>query len=71
MPLRRRGTNGDDVLSGIGGSYQLIGGKGDDTYIVDDIGDEVIEKANGGIDTVQSYISYQLGSNLEHLTLLG
>ena len=54
-----------------GGSYQLICGKGDNTYIVDDAGDKVFEKANGGIDTVQSYISYQLGKNLEHLTLLG
>lgn len=66
-----RGSNGDDGFSGFGGYYQLTGGKGGDIYITDDTGDKVVEKASGGIDTVQSYISYQLGNNLEHLTLLG
>ncbi|HSF95138.1 MAG TPA: Ig-like domain-containing protein [Thermohalobaculum sp.] len=71
MPLRLRGSSGNDVLSGIGGSYQLSGGKGDDTYIVDDAGDTVDEKNNSGTDSVRSYITYVLGANVEHLILEG
>ncbi len=63
------GTNGDDTLSGLGGSYILKGGNGNDTYIVDDTGDEVDEKNNGGTDHVISYIDWTLGDNVENLTL--
>ena len=31
----------------------------------------MIEDANGGTDTVQSYVDFSLGNNVEHLTLLG
>jgi Ca2+-binding RTX toxin-like protein len=34
-------------------------------------GDTVLESSSSGIDTVQSAVSWTLGSNLEHLTLLG
>jgi hypothetical protein len=65
------GTNSPDILSGIGGIFELIGGKGDDTYIIDDTGDIVNEKNNGGTDHVISYVDYVLGSEVENLTLLG
>jgi Ca2+-binding RTX toxin-like protein len=42
----------------------LIGGKGNDTYIVD-TGDVVIENPAEGTDTVQSSVTYTLGANLE------
>jgi Ca2+-binding RTX toxin-like protein len=48
----------------------MIGGLGNDTYYVDNIGDKVVENANEGIDTVQSKISYTLGANVENLNLL-
>jgi serralysin len=64
------GTNGDDILSGLGGSYILGGGKGNDTYIVD--GDDSIdERNNGGIDHVLSYADFMLSQHLENLTLMG
>jgi Ca2+-binding RTX toxin-like protein len=49
----------------------LIGGKGNDTYVVDNVGDAINEVSNSGTDEVQSYISYTLANNLENLTLLG
>jgi len=65
------GTNGNDLLSGLGAATTLTGGRGDDTYLVDDIGDEIIEKKNSGTDTAISLIDWELGGNLEILTLDG
>jgi len=64
-------NNGDDTLSGLNRTGKLAGGNGDDTYIIDDAGDEVVERKNGGTDHVISYISYQLPSEVENLTLGG
>ena len=49
----------------------MIGGKGNDTYIVDSQVDTVIEKAAEGTDTVQSSVDYTLADNLENLILTG
>ncbi|WP_240481673.1 putative Ig domain-containing protein [Dechloromonas denitrificans] len=74
------GHGGNDVLIGGAGNDRLIGGlgvdtmtggTGDDTYEVDDIADSVAEATNEGTDTVQSSVSYVLGTNLENLTLTG
>jgi Ca2+-binding RTX toxin-like protein len=60
----------DNVLTGNSGTNTLAGGAGNDTYVVG-TGDTVTENANEGIDTVQSSISWTLGSNIENLTLTG
>lgn len=65
------GGVGNDLLNGAAGDDVLIGGKGDDLYYVDTAGDRVEEQAGEGIDTVQSWISYVLGANVENLTLVG
>jgi serralysin len=49
----------------------MIGGTGDDTYVVDNTGDRVVENPGEGIDTVRATISITLGDNVENLTLLG
>ena len=49
----------------------MIGGLGNDTYVVDDPLDVVTEAASAGIDGVQSALAYVLGSNVENLTLTG
>lgn len=64
------GNGGANVLRGNGGADTLVGGKGDDSYYVDAL-DEIIEAANGGIDTVYAEASWTLGDNLEHLSLVG
>jgi Ca2+-binding RTX toxin-like protein len=65
------GGDGDDMLDGGIGSDTLNGGMGNDIYVVDNSGDSITESTNGGTDTVQSTITYTLGTNLERLTLLG
>ncbi|MEN8640701.1 beta strand repeat-containing protein [Pseudomonas sichuanensis] len=51
------------------GADNMQGGAGNDTYVVDNAGDAISDSA--GIDTVESSISYSLGSDLENLTLTG
>ena len=64
------GNEGNDTLDGGPGSDSMTGGIGDDTYSVDSSADKVVESsASGGIDEVDSSITYALGSNLERLTL--
>jgi Ca2+-binding RTX toxin-like protein len=65
------GGIGNDTLNGGAGADILIGGVGNDVYVVDQSGDAIVEHAGEGTDTVQSYIDYALGSDLENLTLLG
>ncbi|MFN6498710.1 MAG: calcium-binding protein [Nostoc sp. DedQUE01] len=68
------GGNGNDTVNGGTGADRLDGGDNDDLYIVDNVGDiatEVFGDALGGVDTVQSSVSYTLSANLENLTLTG
>jgi Ca2+-binding RTX toxin-like protein len=65
------GNSSHNILDGGVGADTLIGGAGNDTYIVDNSGDMVTETASGGIDTVQSSVSYSLSFNVENLTLMG
>ncbi|WP_144051421.1 peptidylprolyl isomerase [Geminocystis herdmanii] len=65
------GGEGNDTLSGGVGADSMVGGSGNDLYGVDHPGDVIVEALNGGIDTVNSSITYTLGANLENLTLTG
>ncbi len=65
------GLEGNDTLNGGGGVDTLKGGLGNDVYIVDTTTDTITENLNEGTDTVQSSVTYTLGSNLENLTLTG
>jgi Ca2+-binding RTX toxin-like protein len=62
---------GDDLLDGQAGSDTMRGQQGNDTYIVDSTSDVVTENSGQGTDTVQSYVNWTLGSNIENLVLLG
>ena len=68
------GGVGDDAIRGGKGNDTLRGGKGDDFYTVTDLGDQVIENAGEGIDTVSVgplfSSGYTLGANIEKGSLL-
>jgi Ca2+-binding RTX toxin-like protein len=65
------GGAGDDRLNGGAGSDIMAGGMGNDTYVVSQAGDVVIENLNEGTDTVETSMTYALGSNIENITLMG
>ena len=63
------GTDGDNLIDGMGGADILEGGAGNDTYIVDEQYDSAVELAGGGFDTVRAKGSHTLtfGSEVEWL----
>lgn len=65
------GGDGNDTINGGANVDTLRGGAGDDIYFVDETADQVIEFADGGTDTVKSYVSWILGAELENLSLVG
>jgi Ca2+-binding RTX toxin-like protein len=65
------GGAGNDILIGGAGADLMRGGAGDDSYVVDDAGDQVVETADAGFDRVSSNIDYVLPENVEQLTLTG
>ena len=58
-------VTGDDNFDGGSGNDTMAGGVGDDFYIVDSVGDVVIENANEGIDQIHTTIDYTLGDNVD------
>ena len=71
------GNSAANILTGGAGDDTLTGGRcrGNDTYVVDSVGDTVTETlagVAGGTDLVQSAAaSFTLGANVENLTLTG
>jgi serralysin len=62
--------SGSDFLNGDSGNDWMDGGLGDDLYVVDSLGDTVVEQPSSGTDTVYSYVNnYTLTANIEKLYL--
>jgi Ca2+-binding RTX toxin-like protein len=64
------GNSAANVLDGGKGADYLEGGSGHDTYIVSEAEDVVVERHNGGHDTVQAGSDWTLGAYIEDLTIL-
>jgi Ca2+-binding RTX toxin-like protein len=65
------GNAGADLLDGGLGVDQMSGGLGNDTYMVDNSADAIIEIAGQGADSVTASANYTLSANVENLTLTG
>ena len=77
------GTSGDNTIDGGLGNDMMLGGAGNDTYVVNAALDRVFETTTttstidaGGVDTVLSAVTFNLGANagvrfVENLTLTG
>lgn len=67
------GNNANNILNGLAGADTMIGGTGNDTYVVDNADDVVTESAAAGTDTIQSSVNFNLSTvaNIEKLVLTG
>ncbi|GLK79744.1 calcium-binding protein [Methylopila turkensis] len=66
------GNGAANTINGGGGADRMEGGAGDDVYVVDDLGDRVVEANVAGFDTVNSAVSFSLaGQFIEKLALTG
>ncbi|NRR32917.1 DUF4347 domain-containing protein, partial [Oxalobacteraceae bacterium] len=63
-----QGDDNSNKLDGFAGADTMAGGKGDDTYVIDNVGDTVIEKTAEGLDTERFNIagSFTLADNVEN-----
>jgi Ca2+-binding RTX toxin-like protein len=60
-----------NILDGLQGADTMIGGAGDDRYVVDNVGEVVTELFGEGNDTVYSSINYGAHTNVENIVLTG
>ncbi len=68
------GAGDDDFLDGGLDADTMVGLGGNDTYVVDDLLDVVVEEAGAGTDTVETEmaaLSIELMANVENLTYTG
>jgi Ca2+-binding RTX toxin-like protein len=67
------GGDNHDIIDGGTGADDMIGGGGDDTYYVDNVGDDIVEVDSfflSGHDTVNATISFTLPDLVDDLRLL-
>jgi Ca2+-binding RTX toxin-like protein len=65
------GGAGNDTLDGGVGTDYMAGGVGDDVYYLDSFGDNAVELAGEGADTIYTSVSYAMTLNVETMILTG
>ena len=66
------GTSAADAMAGGTGGDMLLGGRGNDTYTVNNTGDRPVEEGAEGTDLVKTTLSsYTLGAHVEKLSYTG
>lgn len=65
------GNDANDLINGSAGTDTMLGGKGNDTFTVDNVGDVVLENPGEGIDLVNTPVSYTLATEVDNQTLTG
>jgi Ca2+-binding RTX toxin-like protein len=63
------GNEGNDKLNGGGGADYMAGGSGNDAYVIDNQGDQVVERPGDGIDSVTAHVTAALSTDVENLLL--
>jgi Ca2+-binding RTX toxin-like protein len=63
------GNNGANIVVGGGGPDSMIGLRGDDIYIVDNVGDSITEAGTEGTDEARASVSYTLTAGADVETL--
>jgi hypothetical protein len=61
----------DPYLVGATGANTLAGGLGNDIYVVNNVGDLIVENADEGLDLVWASVNYTLAQNVENVHLTG
>jgi len=64
------GTAANDKITAVNNDDTLVGWTGDDTYVISNPNQKIVENPGGGIDSVEAWSSYTLPANVENLTLL-
>jgi serralysin len=65
------GNRSANLIDGGDGDDRMIGLGGDDTYVVRQAGDQVVESAGAGFDTILSHITTTIAANVEMVVLAG
>jgi Ca2+-binding RTX toxin-like protein len=63
-------NNGNDTLIAGTGIVTLVGGMGNDTFVINNAAD-VVQAQSGGINTIQTSVSYVAPDNVQNLTGTG
>lgn len=64
------GTTPSDVIDGLAGIDTMLGGLGNDRYIVRETADVIIELAASGTDSVDTYVDYTLPDHVENVKIV-
>ncbi len=65
------GNTGNNRLDGGAGADAMAGGAGHDTYVVNNVADQVVEGGSSGNDSVESAVGFRLPTHVEKLILTG